>query len=176
MGREEQGVSDSTARYTVVPRTLCFVEREGPQGPEVLLLRGAPHKRLWPNCYNGIGGHVERSEDIHAAALRELCEEAGIAVHDLRLRAVLHVDAGSPHPGVLVFVFTARYASGEPGPSPEGTLHWVPRREILDLDLVADLRELLPRLWAHPPEAPPFFGRYFYDEDDRWVMEWTVPS
>ncbi|MBC7223030.1 MAG: NUDIX domain-containing protein [Anaerolineae bacterium] len=176
MGREEQGVSDGVARYSAVPRTLCFVEREGPAGPEVLLLRGAPHKRIWPNRYNGIGGHVERGEDIHAAALREIREEAGIAVRDLRLRAVLHVDAGRPHPGILVFVFTARHAAGEPQPTSEGTLHWVPREQALGLDLVEDLRELLPRLWARPPEAPPFFGRYYYDEEDRWVMEWTMPA
>lgn len=175
MGREEQGVSDGTVRYAAVPRTLCFVERLGPEGPEVLLLRGAPHKRLWPNRYNGLGGHVERGEDIYSAALRELREEAGIEVHDLRLRAVLHVDAGSPHPGVLVFVFTAVYAGGEPRPTSEGTLHWVSRGQVLGLDLVEDLRELLPRLWAHPREAPPFFARYAYDREDHWVMEWTIP-
>jgi len=174
MGREEQGVSGGAVRYVAVPRTLCFVERPGLGEPEVLLLRGAPHKRVWPNRYNGIGGHVERGEDICSAALRELHEEAGIEVQDLRLRAVLHVDAGSPHPGVLVFVFTARYAAGEPRPTPEGTLHWVPRSRVLGLDLVEDLRELLPRLWVHPPEAPPFFGRSSYDEDNRWVMEWNV--
>jgi len=176
MGRSEQGVSGSTSRYTVVPRTLCFVEREGPKEPEVLLLRGAPHKRLWADRYNGVGGHVERGEDIHTAARREIHEETGLEATDLRLRAVIHIDAGPPDPGVLVFVFTARCQSVEPRATPEGTLHWTPRSRVLALDLVDDLRELLPRLWQGPEDAPPFYGQYRYDSRDRLVMEWNQPK
>ncbi|MGQ9586680.1 MAG: NUDIX hydrolase [Anaerolineae bacterium] len=176
MGRSEQGVSNAIAHYTTVPRTLCFVERDGPDGPEVLLLRGAPHKRLWPNQYNGIGGHVERGEDIDTAARREFREETGLEAVDLRLRAVVHIDAGPPAPGVLVFVFAGRCREGQPQPAAEGSLEWVPRSRVTSLNLVPDLRELLPRLWAQPEDAPPFYGRYSYDEDDHLIIEWSDPA
>ena len=38
---------------------------------------------------------------------REVREEAGLEVHDIRLRGVAHADAGDPVTGILFFVFTA---------------------------------------------------------------------
>ena len=103
MGREDQGVAVSRHRYQVIPRTLCFITH----GEEVLLLLGGARKRLWAGRYNGLGGHVEAGEDIYTSARREVREEAGLEAHDLRLRGVVHADAGDPAAGILFFVFTA---------------------------------------------------------------------
>ena len=73
----------------------------------MLLLLGGAKKRLWAGRYNGLGGHVEPGEDIYTSARREVREEAGLEVHDLRLRCVVHADAGDPVAGILFFVFTA---------------------------------------------------------------------
>ena len=69
MPQSDQGITKD--RYTVVPRVAIFLRR----GDAVLLLKGAPTKRLWANKYNGLGGHVERGEDAMSAARRELLEE-----------------------------------------------------------------------------------------------------
>ena len=61
-------------RYTIIPRTLIFLIC----GKNVLLLKGALNKRLWAGLYNGVGGHIERGEDILTAAQRELQEETGL--------------------------------------------------------------------------------------------------
>ena len=66
MPSSDQGVTHD--RYTLIPRTLIFLTR----GERVLLLKGAPHKRLWANRYNGVGGHIERGEDVLTSARREL--------------------------------------------------------------------------------------------------------
>ncbi|NLX42660.1 MAG: NUDIX domain-containing protein, partial [Chloroflexi bacterium] len=71
---DEQGTMNTT-RYLVVPRTLCFISTES----QLLLLRGAPDKRLWANLLNGLGGHLEPGEDPLSGARRELCEEAGLS-------------------------------------------------------------------------------------------------
>ena len=165
MGQQDQGVQKSVNRYKAVPRTLCFITH----GQDVLLLRGAPTKRIWPNKYNGVGGHVEADEDIVTSAIREMKEEAGLDVADVRLRGIINVDAGQPT-GILVFVFTARALGREVAPSHEGTLEWIRQDQVTTVDLVEDLPQLLPRVLAMRPDEPPFFARYHYDEQDRLVI------
>jgi 8-oxo-dGTP diphosphatase len=171
MGKADQGVQKSANRYKAVPRTLCFITH----GEEVLLLRGAPDKRIWPDKYNGVGGHVEADEDVYSSARREMCEETGLNVADVRLRGVIHVDAGQ-ETGILVFVFTARALGRDVRPSAEGTLEWVKRDQIKTLDLVEDLPELLPRVLAMSPGDPPFFARYHYDEGDQLIISFADPT
>jgi 8-oxo-dGTP diphosphatase len=171
MGKADQGVQKSANRYKAVPRTLCFITH----GEEVLLLRGAPDKRIWPDKYNGVGGHVEAGEDVYSSALREMCEETGLDVTGVLLRGVLNIDAGQ-ETGILVFVFTARALGRDVRPSAEGALEWVKQDQIKTLDLVEDLPELLPRVLAMSPSDPPFFARYYYDEGDRLIISFANPS
>jgi len=144
-------------RYTVIPRVLVFLTR----GDEVLLLRGAPDKKLWAGKYNGLGGHIEPGETPHQAAVREVSEEADITVGALTLRAVVHVTL-APAPGVLFFVFTGAAPPGELRSSTEGAPVWVARSELSTLPLVEDLPELLPRVLE---PGPLIYGHYTFAEN-----------
>jgi 8-oxo-dGTP diphosphatase len=170
MTKTDQGVDKSAGRYKAVPRTLSFITH----GDEVLLLRGAPTKRIWPNKYNGVGGHVEADEDIYTSAVREMREETGLDVSDTRLRGILNIDVGQ-ETGIIVFVFTARALGRDARPSPEGTLEWIKQDQLKTLDLVEDLPELLPRVLAMRPDDSPFFARYHYDEHGRLVIAFAEP-
>jgi 8-oxo-dGTP diphosphatase len=158
-----QGTRDpQRQRYQTIPRVLIFLYRRHPQTQEeeVLLLKGAPTKRLWANHYNGLGGHVEADEDVYAAAQREVQEEAGIADVALSLRGVVNIDTGSdelgPRPGVMMFVFGGEAPLQEVVPSEEGELHWLPLAQLQDYPLVDDLYELAPRV----RHGAFFFGHY----------------
>jgi 8-oxo-dGTP diphosphatase len=169
MGREDQGVAASRARYQVVPRTLCFVRH----ADEVLLLKGAPTKRIWANRYNGLGGHLERGEDVLTSAVREVREEAGLAVHEMRLVAVVHADAGDPQIGILFFIFTARSDSRDVVASSEGTLEWHKVDALPASEMAPDLPVILPRLLALPSGAGPLFLAYSYDENDQLMIRYA---
>jgi 8-oxo-dGTP diphosphatase len=170
MPKSDQGIDVSLKRqrYTVIPRTLVFITR----GADVLLLRGAPTKRIWANQYNGIGGHIERDEDVHAAAVREVREETGLEVDELRLVGLINIDGDQPT-GIMLFVFTATSRSGELIPSEEGTLEWISRDQLAQIDLVEDLPTILPRILDRAHDAPPFFAHYHYDEQERLIIQFA---
>ena len=168
VGKADQSVETSGGRYTVIPRVLVFVLSEN----DVLLVKGAPTKRLWANRYNGLGGHVEAGEDVYSAARREVMEEAGLAIHDLRLRGVVNVDTGQPT-GITFFVFSARCETRETRASEEGTLEWVPLERIGAYDLVEDVPLLLERVQAD--SAGVFFARYWYDDEDHLQIDFAEP-
>jgi 8-oxo-dGTP diphosphatase len=169
MSREDQGVFQSRGRYQVLPRVLCFVTH----GDEVLLLRGAPRKRLWTGLYNGVGGHLEHSEDIRSAVLREVKEETGLNVDEIRLRGVVHVDVDDPTLGVLFFVFTATAPGKQLVSTHEGSLEWFNAQDLPFAEMVEDLPVILPMVLAMGPTAPPFFAAYSYDASNRLVISFS---
>lgn len=164
MGAKDQGADATAGRWLTIPRTLCFVTH----GDDVLLLKRGMHRRVYPGRYNGLGGHIERDEDPLTGAIREIQEETGLDVAHVRLRGLLHVDAGEAT-GILVFVFTAEALSRAFRDTDEGTLEWVPRDAVDALPLVEDLPTLLPLVFESA-DAPPFFAHTSYDEQDRQII------
>jgi 8-oxo-dGTP diphosphatase len=168
MGANEQGADATHNRWLTIPRTLCFVLNES----DVLLMKRAPHKRVFPNQYNGVGGHIERDEDPLTSAKREILEETGLTVTNLQLRAIYNIDAKAPT-GIILFVFTAESDSREVIANDEGTLHWVSQHDIPRLDLVEDLPTILPRVLRMDKQDSPLFVHVNYDQQDRIQMRFA---
>lgn len=169
MGAQQQGADATLGRWLTIPRTLCFVLN----GDDVLLMKRSPQRRVFPNQYNGVGGHIERDEEPLNGAVREIKEETGLDVYDVRLRAIYNIDAGQAT-GIVLFVFSAwsdsRAAVADPR---EGTLHWIPRDSVLDYDLVEDIPHILPRILAMGDADAPLFVHVSYDENDDIIMRFN---
>lgn len=166
MPKKDQGVSNN--RFRIIPRTLIFITR----GDRLLLIKGHPHKRIWANLYNGIGGHIERGEDVLSAARRELKEETKLDFADLRLCGIVMVDAGEDT-GIGLFVFRGSTDQQPLENSEEGILEWIPIDRLADYPLVEDLPVLLPRVLKADQGGEIFFARYWYDEHDRMRIDFS---
>ena len=166
MPLSDQVVSED--RYVLIPRVLVFII----SGDKVLLIKGSPEKKLWAGLYNGLGGHVECGENFLSAASRELEEESGLTNIHLHLCGTITIDL-SLVKGVVIFIFQGEYNNGDLLDSAEGKLEWVHFNSVENLQVVEDLKTILPIVRKWKPGLPPFFANYHYDQEDRLVITFS---
>lgn len=142
--------------YTPILATLGYVFSEDRR--LVLLVHRTARGPLDPHFgkYNGLGGKLERDEDIVAGMRREILEEAGIVCDELHLAATISWPGfGRAGEDWFGFLFRITQFSGTPLESnDEGTLGWVEVDRVLELPVWEGDRSFLPRIFDL---ASPFF-------------------
>ena len=156
--------SDGTQK--VIPAVLLYAF----SGNEVLMLN-ARGKDGMPGKWNGLGGKLDPGETPLQAAVREFDEEASCRTSPSQWKwsGQLYFPDFKPHKSEdwWVNVWTTRLSPEQTrciptggAPGPEGTLHWIPKGELLSLNLWDGDRHFIPLIL----EAKPFHGTFIYED------------
>ena len=159
-------------RYTPIASVLGFIL--SPDRRSVLMVHRT-YRQDDENLgkYNGIGGKLERGEDVASGMRREIREETGLEVASMTLRGTLcWADFGPKREDWLAFVFLIDAFSGEPQrDNEEGTLHWIPLAELDALPMWAGDRLFLPMVFDGDPGVFHGFMRYEGDSPVAWSCQ-----
>lgn len=140
--------------YTPILATLGYVL--SPDRRRVLLVhRNARADDQHLGKYNGLGGKLERDEDVVAGMRREIREEAGIECTELRLRGTISWPGFGKHgEDWFGFLFLITRFDGTPhAANAEGTLEWIEVARIGELPLWDGDREFLPLVFDDDARA-----------------------
>ncbi len=109
------------------------------------MLHRSPLKKYAPNFVHPVGGKVDLNENPYIAAIREVQEEAGITVKNLRLEAVfLEIAPVKDEPyNWQIYHFSADYDGGEVLTTEEGELVWLTKEEIMQSNLFPSVKEVI---------------------------------
>ncbi len=160
--------------YTPIVATLGYVL--SPDRSRVLMV----HRNARPDDhqigkYNGLGGKIERDEDVAACMRREIREEAGIECTSMQLRGTISWPGfGKNGEDWLGFVFVIDGWSGVPlEANAEGALEWVELGRLSDLPLWEGDRNFLPLVFDGDPR--PFHGVMPYRDGCMVSWSWSRP-
>jgi 8-oxo-dGTP diphosphatase len=131
--------------YTPILATLGYLF--SPDGQRVLLI----HRNRRPEDphfgkYNGLGGKLDRDEDVVGGLRREIREEAGLECDKLALCGTISWPGfGKQGEDWFGFIFRIDAWTGQPRTeNAEGTLEWVELGRLLQLPLWEGDRYFLP--------------------------------
>lgn len=159
--------------YTPILATLAYIV--SPDRTHVLLI----HRNTRPDDhaygkYNGLGGKIERSEDVGASLRRELQEEAGVTATGTEFRGTVSWPGfGKNGEDWLAFIFLVTSWDGELlKENHEGTLSWesVSRLVSGELPQWSGDKYFLPLVFDNDPR--PFHGFMPYENGEP--VSWSV--
>ena len=123
--------------------SLCYIEKDDCY---LMLLRNKKKVDENKGKWIGVGGHFEEGESPEECVIREVYEETGLTLTDYRFRGI--VTFVSEEWGTdYMHLFTASGFSGELKECDEGELRWIPKSEIMNLNLWEGDREFLKMLF-----------------------------
>lgn len=119
----------------------------------LLLAHRHPARRWYPDCWDLVGGHVERGESPEDAVLRECREEIAVDISELR-----PVEVSIDDPNLRAHAFLVTRWAGEPtnvAPEEHDALNWFKSDQVPGLRLAhPSYASWLPRLIADFPAVP----------------------
>lgn len=111
------------------------------------------------------GGHVEQGESFVKSAIREVKEETGLDIKNLKLCGLKQFTDRTKGYRYIVIYFKTSDFSGEIKSSPEGEVFWIKRSELLKQKCVNDFDQILKVF-----EEESLNENYYYF-DNEWKLK-----
>jgi len=149
---------------------LCFIRRlsasAGGQADDEILL-GFKKRGFGAGRWNGFGGKVKDGETVEEAARREVKEEAGVIISEIKKLAVNYFFFPSDPLPLEVHVFLSPSFSGVPVETEEMAPRWFKIDEIPFDKMWDDDKHWLPELLA----GKKMENFFWFDDADRVVRK-----
>lgn len=156
--------------YTPIVGTLGYVLSKD-RNKVLMVHRTAREHDYHRGKFNGLGGKMERGEDVETALKREIYEEAGIKAVDVNLRGTINWTGFGPKlEDWLGFIFIITSYEGEVNShSPEGPLEWIAIKDLNSLPMWEGDKFFLPLVFDDDPRV--FHG--FMPYENETPLNWT---
>ena len=139
--------------------TLCYISR----GDEYLMLhRVKKENDLNRDKWIGFGGKLEENESPEEGILREVREETGLVLTDLKYRGIVTF-LSDIYEGEYMHLFTAEQFEGEITDCDEGEIAWIRKKDFAALPQWEGDRIFMKLL----EDGAPFFSLKLRYEGDR---------
>lgn len=160
------------SKFCPILGTLGYVLSKD-QKKVLMLHRNSRKEDAQYGKYNGLGGKVEPSEDIYAAMKREIFEESGLEVLEMKLRGtMIWTGFGKNHESWMGFLFLVTKFRNEPlSHCREGALEWVPINKIGSFPIWEGDHHFLPMIFDNKEEL--FHGNMSYDGSEMKSFSFT---
>jgi 8-oxo-dGTP diphosphatase len=139
--------------------TLCYIEQDGKY---LMLHRVKKENDLNRDKWIGFGGKLEENESPEEGILREVKEETGLTLTDLKYRGIVTF-VSDRYEGEYMHLFTAERFAGELRDCDEGEIAWIRKSDFAALPQWEGDRIFMKLL----EDGAPFFSLKLCYEGDR---------
>lgn len=112
------------------------------------------------------GGHVEPGESFVASAIREVKEETGLDISNVRLCGIKQWTQKNGEYRYIVFFFKTNRFSGELRPSREGKVFWIHKKDLNQYVLAEGFADMFAVF-----DSDALCENYHWQENGQWQVK-----
>ena len=142
--------------------TLCYLEKDNKY---LMLHRNKKEIDINKGKWIGVGGKLKEKETPYECMVREVFEETGYQVQSALYCGIIHFHY-EHHEDEEIYVYQTSDYVGTLHECSEGTLAYIPKKDILDLELWEGDRIFLEKMFRN---EIPFSISLYYDENEVLV-------
>ena len=148
--------------------TLCHIIKD-----KSLLLQKKSKGLFGEGKWNGVGGKLKPNESPENCVKREVYEETGLRISDLKFHGVLNFYFGNRKEiDWVVHVFSTSVFEGKVKSSKEGNLRWFNFEDIPFDEMWGDDRYWLPLVL----KGKNFKGNFYFDDKGKTILDFDLKS